>query len=134
MNFEDRVSAFNDLVQSSLRNAMDSVENIHQTTAEMPLEILKEYGYPEDKAEAAKESHRALLKIMYGGICSANEELGKLVVLQAGGLSQFFNEMTTGTGNQTQPVPKQQTAKKSTARKSTTRKRAKKAAPRKGSG
>ena len=78
MSFEDRVSAFNMLVQSSFRNAMDSVESIHQTTAEMPLDMLVEYGYPEDKAEAAKESHRQLLGIVYGGICSANEELGNL--------------------------------------------------------
>ena len=93
MRFEDQVSYFNTLVQSSLRNAMNSVESAHQSAAEMPLDALVEFGYPKDKAEAAKESHQRLLRIVYGGIRNANEELGKLVILQAGGLSQFLDEM-----------------------------------------
>lgn len=130
MSFEDRVSSFNNLVQSSFRNAMNSVESIHQTTAEMPLDILKDFGYPEDKAEAAKDSHRQLLRIVYGGMCSANEELGKLLVLQAGGLSEFFNEMVTGTGSQTPTASKKKAARKASgaARKTTKKKAARKPA------
>ncbi len=89
MSIETKVSRFNDLIQSSFRNAMDTVESIHQTSAEMPLEVLKELGYPEDKTETIKETHREILRILYGGICSAHQELGKLVVMQAGELSKF---------------------------------------------
>jgi len=133
---------------------MKSVERIHQKTAEMPLDILKQFGYPGDQAEAVKDSHRQLLRIVYSGMCSANEELGKLVVLQAGGLSEFFNEIAAGGGSQTPAGHKKKAARKpaattkkaastkSAARKPSAKKtsarkpakRAKKAAPRKGSG
>jgi hypothetical protein len=125
MSFESKISTFNDLIQASFRNAMDTVESIHQTSAEMPIEVIKELGYPEDKAEVIKDSHRKILRFLYGGISNANEELGKLVVMQAGELNKFAGSILTPTDWK---APAKTTAKK-TAKK-TTKSTAKKA-PRK---
>jgi len=100
VSIETKASRFNDLFQSSFRNAMDAVESIHQTSVELPLEVLKELGYPEEKTDAIKEAHRKILRIMYGGICNAHQELGKLVVMQAGELSRFATDITPSRDEQ----------------------------------
>lgn len=115
MAIQDKVSTFNDLIQSSFRNAMDAVENIHQTTAEIPIEIMKEIGYPEDKAEIVKDSHRRILRIVYGGICNAHEDLGKLVVQQFGELGKFA-EGLAGSGNSQSAGAQKTTVRKKTKR------------------
>lgn len=93
MSIEDKAKTINELVQASFRNAMDAVEGIHQTAAEMPIDVFRELGYPEDKAESIKDSHRRILRILYGGISSAHEDLGKLVVQQFGELGKFVNSL-----------------------------------------
>ncbi len=117
MTMQDKASTFNNLVQSSFRNAMYAVENIHQTTAEIPIEILKEIGYPEDKAEIIKDSHRRILKIVYGGICSAHEDLGKLVVQQFGELGKFAESIAASGYSSSAQAKKTKVRKKSTRTK-----------------
>ena len=119
MTIQDKASKFNDLVQSSFRNAMDAVEKIHQTTAEIPLEILKEIGYPEDKAEIIKDSHRRILRIVYGGICSAHEDLGKLVVRQFGELGKFAEGIAASAYESSSGAGKSGTSKSGSRSKST---------------
>jgi hypothetical protein len=96
---------------------MDAVENIHQTAAEIPIEILKEIGYPEDKAEIIKDSHRRILKIVYGGICSAHEDLGKLVVQQFGELGKFAESIAASGYSSSAQAKKTKVRKKSTRTK-----------------
>jgi len=117
MTIQDKAGMFNDLVQSSFRNAMDAVENIHQTTAEIPIEILQEIGYPEDKAEIIKDSHRRILKIVYGGICNAHEDLGKLVVQQFGELGKFAEGIAASGYSAASQAEKTKVRKKSTRTK-----------------
>jgi len=117
MTIQDKASMFNDIVQSSFRNAMDAVENIHQTTAEIPIEILQEIGYPEDKAEIVKDSHRRILRIVYGGICNAHEDLGKLVVQQFGELGKFAEGIAASGYNASSQARKTKVSKKSTRKK-----------------
>jgi hypothetical protein len=93
MSIQDRVSMLNDLIQASFGNAMNAVESIHRTGAEMPLGVLKELGFPEEKVAPIRDSHREILRIMYGGIVSANKELGNLMVLQTGELTKFAGGM-----------------------------------------
>jgi len=126
LSIETKVNRFNDLIQSSFRNAMDTVESIHQTSAEMPLEVLRELGYPEEKTETIKEAHRKILRIMYGGICNAHQELGKLVVMQTGELSRFATDIMPSRDWQsktkapdTSPARKKVPAKKVAASKPT---------------
>ncbi len=97
MNILERITAFNTVMQYSFRNAVDAVERAHQTTAEKPLEMLKEFGFPEDQAELARESHKRILRFFYGGICNAHEEVGKLFVVQTTGLIKFVGDMAGGS-------------------------------------
>jgi hypothetical protein len=117
MTMQDKASTVNNLVQSSFRNAMDAVENIHQTAAEIPIEILKEIGYPKDKAEIIKDSHRRILKIVYGGICNAHEDLGKLVVQQFGELGKFAESIAASGYSSSAQAKKTKVRKKSTRKK-----------------
>jgi hypothetical protein len=117
MTMQDKASTVNNLVQSSFRNAMDAVENIHQTAAEIPIEILKEIGYPKDKAEVIKDSHRRILKIVYGGICNAHEDLGKLVVQQFGELGKFAESIAASGYSSSAQAKKTKVRKKSTRTK-----------------
>ncbi|MEJ2138693.1 MAG: hypothetical protein P8Y61_04435 [Gammaproteobacteria bacterium] len=107
MTIVDRISAVNNMMQSSFRTAMTSVESIHQTAAEIPLEFLQEFGYPEERAEIVRESHRRALRVLYGGICDAHEKFGNLMVMQASGLTKFLGDMA-GAGNWTAPAGKTQ--------------------------
>jgi hypothetical protein len=117
----DRISAVNNMMQSSFRTAMTSVESIHQTAAEIPLEFLQEFGYPEERAEIVRESHRRALRVLYGGICDAHEKFGNLMVMQASGLTKFLGDMA-GAGNWTAPAGKTQPAKKASPAKKKTNK------------
>ena len=116
MTIVDRISAVNNMMQSSFKNAITSVENIHQTAAEIPLEFLQEFGYPEERAEKVRESHRRVLRVLYGGICDAHEKFGDLLVMQASGLTKFVGGMA-GAGNWTPPAGKTQPTKKASGAK-----------------
>lgn len=76
---------------------MGKAENIHQIMAEMPLDVLKELGYSDDKAENLKSSHRKMLRIVYGGIDSTQRSFGDLVVRQADEMDKLAGELF-GTG------------------------------------
>ena len=106
MTVADKAGKFNDLVQASFRNAMDAVEDIHHTSAEIPIDVLTELGYPADKAQTIKDSHRRILRIVYGGICNAHEDLGKLVVQQFGELAKLAGEFTRPQAKTAPPVKK----------------------------
>jgi hypothetical protein len=118
MSFAGKAGKFNDLVQASFRNAMDAVESLHQATAEIPLDVLKELGYPDDKAETLKESHRRILRIVYGGICSAQEDLGDLVVKQFGELGQFASGLAESGPTSTTGVQRSKASRKTPLAKS----------------
>ena len=111
------------MVESSFKNGMDAIESIHRTTAEMPLEVLKEFGFPEDTIETARASHRRILRVLYGGICSAQAEFGKLAVLQVSGLAKFLGDMTGG-GNWNPPAEKRAPAGKVKVKKRAAKKAA----------
>lgn len=110
MSIQDRVSIFNDLIQASFSNAMNTVQSIHQTSAEMPLGVLKELGYPEERVEDIRNAHGEILNILYGGIKSANKELGNLIVLQTGELTKFAGSMLAA-GYKSKPGNKWQSSK-----------------------
>jgi hypothetical protein len=99
---------------------MDAVEKIHQTTAEIPIEILKEMGYPEDKAELFKDSHRRVLRTVYGGICNAHKDLGTLVVQQFGELGKFANGVVESGGSTSNKARQTKVRSKASQKKVTT--------------
>ena len=89
----DKVRVYKDFLQASFENAMTTVERIHQTSVSIPVDMLREAGYPADQAEQIKETHGRLLRILYGGIVSAHDELGELVVQQVGQLTKLAEGM-----------------------------------------
>lgn len=89
MTLVEDVRAFNDLVTTSFDNAILTVETVHQTVAELYLGVLTEVGLASDRADALAGRHRSLLRTVYGAICSANHELGDLVVVQMEQLGAF---------------------------------------------
>jgi len=93
MSLVEDVRSFNDLVTASFDNAMGTVETVHQTVAELYLGVLTEFGFPSETAGTLAGKHRHLLRTVYGAICSANHELGDLVVEQMGQLSAFADRI-----------------------------------------
>jgi hypothetical protein len=93
MSLVEDVRSFNDLVTTSFDNAMGTVETVHQTVAELYLGVLTELGFPAGTADALAGRHRSLLRTVYGAICSANHELGELVVEQMDQLSTFADRI-----------------------------------------
>ncbi len=93
MGLLDKVKVYKDFLQASFENAMTTVERIHQTSVSIPIDMLREVGYPADQAEQIKETHARLLRILYGGIAKAHDELGELVVQQVGQLTKLAEGM-----------------------------------------
>ncbi len=77
MGLLDKVKVYKDFLQASFENAMTTVERIHQTSVSIPIDMLREVGYPADQAEQIKETHARLLRILYGGIARAHDELAE---------------------------------------------------------
>jgi hypothetical protein len=98
MTIKDKASDFNSRFQESFSAALDAIENLHQTVAEMPLEVLTELGYPESKADSLKDSHRNVLRVVYGGIRAIQQNLGELAVSQSGRLDALAGSFI-GRGN-----------------------------------
>jgi hypothetical protein len=93
MSLTEDVRAYADLVTSSFDNAMSTVETVHQGVAEMVLGVLREAGFPDGPAASISDRHRRTLRTVYGAICSANHELGDLIIVQMEQLSTFADRI-----------------------------------------
>ncbi|NIQ97631.1 MAG: hypothetical protein GWN87_28250, partial [Desulfuromonadales bacterium] len=111
----DTVSRFNEYVQSSFRNGIATVEKLHQSAVEIPINMATQVGLPRDKANLIKDTHRRILKDVYGTVCGANEEIGALVVQQVGELRKLAADLgasragavsKTGRGKNRPPASK----------------------------
>lgn len=91
---EQHVTAYRDLIVASFDNAMNTVEVIHQTFAEMSVDVLQELGLPEGPADAIKDKHHRLIHIWYDGISTANHALGDLVIQQWSQINEFAEPVT----------------------------------------
>lgn len=124
MTILDTVSRFNEFVQSSFRNGMATVEKLHQSGVEIPVDMATQLGFPRDKAELIKDTHRRILNGVYGTVCRANEDIGALVVKQVGELRTLANDLgatsagaasKTGRGKSRQPASKDPASRKTGA-------------------
>ena len=94
--------------------------------------VFAQQAVADDKAQKIKESHRKILRVLYGGICSAHEELGKLVVNQAGELSRFAGSVVASRDWQSKAAGSGKSGSDKTAtakKKAPARKPSAKAAP-----
>jgi hypothetical protein len=130
MSIINKIIVFNDLAQAAFKNSLDTAEKLHQASAEIPLEVLKELGYPDDRVEAISDSHRRILRVLYGSISSGCEDLGKLVALQAYDLSKLAgNFMGAGDRKATADKETNKETNKTRARKVSKKKASRKKSP-----
>jgi hypothetical protein len=93
MSLTEDVRAYAELVTTSFDNAMSTVETVHQGVADMVLGVMQEAGLPSDAASGISDRHRRTLRTVYGAICSANHELGDLIVVQMEQLGTFADRI-----------------------------------------
>jgi hypothetical protein len=89
MSIPEDVRSFNELVVTSFDNAMDTVESVHHNAIALYLGLLTEVGLPRERADALTDRHRALLRRVYGAVCTVNHDLGDMVVAQVENVSRF---------------------------------------------
>ncbi len=96
---------------------MDAVSNVHQTMVEVPVDIAREFGYPEEKASALKASHRRILDRVYGSVCSSFDEFSDLAVKQAGELRDLIEDQSSPPPTNSGAGPKKSAEGKKSKRK-----------------
>lgn len=74
---------FVDLSMRSFENSSTTMERVHQSSAEMSLDLLKELGFPADVADSYREAHRRMLASSYGRVRAATQEFGVALVRAA---------------------------------------------------
>jgi len=80
MQLRDTFTAFVDLSSRSFDNASTTMERVHQTSAEMSLNLLTDLGFPADVADSYRESHRRMLASSYGRVRLATRDFGETLV------------------------------------------------------
>jgi len=85
----DWITKVTDFSQKSLENTMDTIKEVHQTIAEIPINIAQELGFPEENSAALKDTHRRVLDHLHGGFCDACGEVNQYIVKQAKAVNQL---------------------------------------------
>jgi hypothetical protein len=88
LDWTTRVMEFS---QTSLENTLHTVKEVHQTMAEIPLNVAQEFGMSKDTSTALKYIHRRVLDHMYDGIGNAVGEVNQYVVKQAQNIDRLTN-------------------------------------------
>ena len=77
--------------QTSLENTLDTVQEVHQTMAEIPINVAKEFGMSEQTSAALKYTHRRVLEHLYNGVRDAVGEVNEYMVKQAQNVDRLTN-------------------------------------------
>ena len=80
-----------DFSQTSLENTLDTVKEVHQTMAEIPINIAQEFGMSEQTSAALKYTHRRVLDHLYNGVRDAVGEVNEYMVKQAQNVDRLTN-------------------------------------------
>lgn len=67
---EDGGNVLTGFLRNTLQTGLGVAEKMHQSAVEVPLNMLKSVGVPEEKSSELKDKHRSLLRGMYGSIDS----------------------------------------------------------------
>lgn len=79
----DWITKVTDFSQQSLENTMGTIKEVHQTIIEIPINAAQEFGLPEERAGALKDTHRRVLDHLHSGVCDACAEVNQYIVEQA---------------------------------------------------
>jgi hypothetical protein len=74
-----RLEAVKDLVQEAIDKGASSVQQIHQTIADLPLAALERSGLLGEAGSKARAAHERTLNDVYDAIRRVNSEVGALV-------------------------------------------------------
>ena len=88
LDWTKRVMEFS---QTSLENTLHAVKEVHQTMAEIPLNVGQELGLPKETSSALKYIHRQVLDRIYDGVGEAVGEVNQYVVKQAQNIDRLAN-------------------------------------------
>jgi len=80
-----------DFSQTSLDNTLDTVKEVHQTMAEIPINVAQEFGMSEQTSAALKYTHRRVLDHVYNGVRDAVGEVNQYMVKQAQNVDRLTN-------------------------------------------
>ena len=73
-----RIEAVKDLIQEAVDKGATSVEQIHRTIAELPLEVLENRGLLGDEGKSARKLVDSSIGAVYETIRAVNREVGEL--------------------------------------------------------
>lgn len=101
MGFVNSITTVMDFSQKSLENTMSTIKEVHQTIAEIPINVAEELGgLPEEQATALKNKHRRVLDHVHDGIVDAVGEVNEYIVKQA----QAVNDMARAQWDPPKPT------------------------------
>jgi hypothetical protein len=87
----DWVTRVMDFSQTSLENTLDTVKEVHQTIAEIPINVAQELGLPKETAAALKYIHRQVLDQIDSGVRGSVGQVNQYMVKQAENVDKLTN-------------------------------------------
>lgn len=87
----DWVTRVMDFSQTSLENTLDTIKEVHQTMAEIPINVAQEFGMSEETSTALKDTHRRVLDHIHNGVRDAVGEVNQYMVKQAQNIDNLAN-------------------------------------------
>lgn len=79
MRTVDRIELLKDLVQQAVDRGATSVEQIHQSIAELPFETLERLGVLKPEQRGLRDRQRRSIGMVYDAIRSINRQVGELI-------------------------------------------------------
>ena len=134
MTIDDKAREVNAYVQAALDGVLFALQGVHQAAVEKPVDAASRLGFPAEKAELIKDSHRRFVGSVYGGIRKAQHGLGDVAVDQVSELRSLaialMNSVNTQAAGSASPSAssKKPVQRKRPAAKKVTKKAAKKTA------
>jgi hypothetical protein len=95
MTIDDKAREANAYVQAALDGALIALQGVHQAAVEKPVDAASRLGFPANKAELIKDSHRRFLGDVYGGIRKVQHGLGDVAVGQVSKLCALAQALIT---------------------------------------
>ncbi|HEU0195854.1 MAG TPA: hypothetical protein VFQ88_01390 [Nevskiaceae bacterium] len=79
MSTIEHVELLKDLIQQAVDRGATSVEQVHQSIADLPFETLERLGLFKETSKNLHEKHRRSIGMVYDAIRTVNREIGQLI-------------------------------------------------------
>lgn len=95
----DWITKVTNFSQTSLENTMGTIKEVHQTIVEIPIDVARELGLPDEQSRLLKEKHRRVLDHIHDGVCKACGEVNHYIVKQARAVNQLADFKSRSAGS-----------------------------------